>query len=101
MQDCFFGAGLVCTPFIKLKTKLMYLQEFNNLEQPLQFVTLLEEGTFLCYRIVGVYMVKLFQVGDFYVETYQHIEHDRMDCMRNFTDPDELLPYWKKIKINL
>lgn len=78
----------------------MYLQEFNSLEQPLQFVTLLEEGSFLCYHIVGVYMVKLFQVSDFYVETCQHIEQDRMDCMRSFTDTDELLPYLKKIKIN-
>ena len=79
----------------------MYLKEFNNLEQPLQFITILEEGSFLCYRIVGVYLVKLFQVADFYVETYNHIEHDRMDSIRSFTDTDELMPYLKKIKVHL
>ena len=79
----------------------MNVFSFNKLDDLDQLVTLLDKGVFLAYRIKGVYLVKLYQINDFYVETYCHIEHNRVDSMRSFSCTEQLAPYLKNIKLNI
>jgi hypothetical protein len=56
-------------------------------------------GTYLEYIIKGPYMVKLYQYENFYVETYFHIQKDRIDSISSFDNTNKLTPYLKKIKL--
>ena len=75
--------------------------EFLELPQALKLVELLSKGTFLDFIIKGVYMVKLFQMKNYYIETYYHIEKNRFDSIITFDDTDKLTPYLKKIKVDI
>ena len=75
--------------------------EFLELPQALKLVELLSKGTFLDFIIKGVYMVKLFQMKNYYIETYYHIEKNRFDSIITFDDTDKLTPYLKKIKLDI
>jgi hypothetical protein len=75
--------------------------EFAHLTECLKITELSNNGTYLQYIIKGPYMVKLFQYENFYVETYLHIQKDRIDSIINFTDTNKLAPYLKKIKLTL
>jgi hypothetical protein len=75
--------------------------EFLELPQALKLVELLSKGTFLDFIIKGVYIVKLFQMKNYYIETYYHIEKNRFDSIITFDDTDKLTPYLKKIKLDI
>jgi len=75
--------------------------EFLELPQALKLVELLSKGTFLDFIIKGVYMVKLFQMKNYYIETYYHIEKNRFDSINTFDDTNKLTPYLKKIKLDI
>ena len=70
-----------------------------SLEQQLE--ELFSNGIYLDFIIKGVYMVKLFQIKDYYIETYYHIEKNRFDRINSFDDTDKLIPYLKKIKLDI
>ena len=55
-----------------------------------------EYGTYLQYIIKGPYLVKLYQYEGFYVETYFHIQKDRIDSILTFDKTNKLAPYLKK-----
>jgi hypothetical protein len=67
--------------------------EFVELSQNLQLVELFSNAIYLDYIIQGVYMVKLFQIENFYVNTYYHIEKNRFDSIIAFDDTDKLTPF--------
>lgn len=73
--------------------------EFVELSQNLQLVELFSNAIYLDYIIQGVYMVKLFQIENFYVNTYYHIEKNRFDSIIAFDDADKLTPFLKKNKL--
>ena len=73
--------------------------EFAHLCQSLKLKELITFGTYLDYIIKGPYIVKLFQYENFYVETYLHIQKDRIDSIINFNGTHKLNPYLKKIKL--
>ena len=73
--------------------------EFMELSKDQQLVELLSKGTFVAYIIKGVYMVKLFQMRNYYVNTYYHIEKNRFDSVITFDDTDKLTPFLKKNKL--
>ena len=75
--------------------------EFANLCQSLKLKELIKFGTYLDYIIKGPYLVKLFQYENFYIETYFHIQRDRIDGILTFNGTNKLTPYLKKIKLIL
>ena len=81
--------------------KLMEHIEFSELPESLKLVELLAKGVFLDFIIKGVYMVKLFQLKNYYLEIYYHIEKNRIDNIISFDDTNKLKPYLNKIKLNI
>lgn len=73
---------------------------FLDLEHENKLAELKSHGVFLDYIIKGVYMVKLYQLENHYVETFYHIEKNRIDSIVSFTNTNKLAPYLKKIKIS-
>lgn len=58
-------------------------------------------GSFVEHRVKGVYAIHLFQLHDYYVETYYHLHELRLDRVNCFDcDAKELTPYLKKIAID-
>lgn len=85
--------------FLSLKNMNMNQTEFAHLCQSLKLKELITFGTYLDYIIKGPYIVKLFQYENFYVETYLHIQKDRIDSIITFNGTNKLNPYLKKIKL--
>lgn len=81
--------------------KFMEQIDFSELPQSLKLVELLSKGVFLEFIIKGVYMVKLFQMKNYYVEIYYHIENNRIDNIISFDDTNKLKPYLNKIKLDI
>ena len=75
--------------------------DFSELPEALKLVELLSKGVFLDFIIKGVYMVKLFQMKNYYVEVYYHIEKNRIDNIISFIDTNKLKPYLNKIKLDI
>ena len=79
----------------------MEQSDFLELSNSLRLIEILSNGIFLDYIIKGVYIVKLFQMKNYYVETYYHIEKNRFDSIISFNDTNKLSPYLKKIKLDI
>ena len=79
----------------------MNQNKFSELSQDLQLVELFSKGIYIEYIIKGVYLVKLFQIKDYYIETFYHIEKNRFDSVITFDDPDKLTPFLKKNKLDI
>ena len=79
----------------------MKQSDFLELSNSLRLIEILSNGIFLDYIIKGVYIVKLFQMKNYYVETYYHIEKNRFDSIISFNDTNKLSPYLKKIKLDI
>ncbi len=73
--------------------------DFQELSQDLQLVELFSNGIYLDYIIQGVYIVKLFHMKNFYVNTYYQIEKNRFESIVAFDDTDKLMPFLKKNKL--
>lgn len=74
---------------------------YLELPQSLKLVEIFSNGVYIGYILKGVYMEKVFQMQNYYVETYYHIEKNRFDSIVPFNDTDQLTPYLKKIKLNI
>ena len=79
----------------------MEQSDFLELSNSLRLIEILSNGIFLDYIIKGVYIVKLFQMKNYYVETYYHIEKNRFDSIISFNDTNKLSPYLKKINLDI
>lgn len=80
----------------------MKLQAFSTATLDAQIKNILTNGHFVAYQINGVYAVNLFQLNDFYVETYFHLPTLNFQWVNCFDcNGKQLLPYLQKIKIKL
>lgn len=77
----------------------MTIFNFNQLSPLEQVASIKADGVLLAFRLKTIYLVRLYQINQFYVETYFHIEDETMDSMHGFTDTERLSPYLKKIKL--
>ena len=87
--------------FLALKNMNMNQSEFACHCPSLKLIELNNYGTYLELIIKGPYVVKLFQYENFYIETYLHIQKDRIDRILTFNDTNKLTLYLKKIKLIL
>ena len=79
----------------------MEQSDFLELSKAQQLNEIVSKGIYLEYIIKGDYMVKLFQMENFYVNTYYHIEKNRFDSIISFDDTNILKPYLNKIKLDI
>lgn len=75
--------------------------EFLELPIQLQLAELSSNGNFIDSIIKGVYLVRLLEYNNYYVETYHHIEKNRIDSIVAFENTNKLTPYLKKIKLDI
>ena len=75
--------------------------DFLKLTDECKLIELLSNGVYLKFILKGIYIVKLFQMKNYYVETYYHIEKNRFDSIITFVDTDKLSPYLKKTKFDI
>ena len=75
--------------------------EFLELPIQHQLAELSANGNFIDSIIKGVYLVRLLGYNNYYVETYHHIEKNRIDSIVAFENTNKLTPYLKKIKLDI
>ena len=75
--------------------------EFLELPIQIQLAELSSNGNFIDSIIKGVYLVRLLEYNNYYVETYHHIEKNRIDSIVAFENTNKLAPYLKKIKLDI
>jgi hypothetical protein len=79
----------------------MKLSEFIVLTQEEKRAAVLQQGVALTQRNFLNYMVFLFQLPDFYVETYCCRESKEIREYRAYHNPEHLLPYLQVISMDL
>lgn len=77
----------------------MTIFNFNQLSALEQLNKVKAHGVLLAFKLKSIYLIRLYQIGHFYVESYYHIEDETIDSMHGFTDTERLSPYLKKIKV--
>lgn len=77
----------------------MKLSEFLVLPLNEKRVAVLNEGVPIAKRELGEQMVFLFQLPDFYVETYCSQQTKLIEEYRAYYKPDHLHPYLESIRI--
>ena len=70
---------------------------FLNLSLPFRLVELLSNGIYIDYILKGGYIVKLFQMKNYYVKSYYHIKKNKLVRMVVIDDPHDLKPFLKII----
>ncbi len=78
----------------------MKLSEFIILSKDEKRLLVLKEGIPLAKRRVFENMVFLFQLPEYYVETYCSMVSKEIEEFRVFQNPGYLEPYLKEIKID-
>ena len=79
----------------------MKLSEFIVLPQEEKRSAVLQEGVPVAQRKWLNYMVFLFQLPDFYVETFCCQESKEVQEYRVFHNPEHLRPYLQRISIDI
>ena len=69
---------------------------FLNLSLPFRLVELLSNGIYIDYLLKGFYIVKLFQMKNYYVKTYYHIKKNKLVRIVVVENQNELKPFFKK-----
>jgi hypothetical protein len=77
----------------------MKLSEFILLGEPLKKHAVLHDGVLIGKRKTTVCMVFLFQMDNYYVETYCHLESKAVTEYRAFRSGKSLHPYLELIDI--
>jgi len=78
----------------------MTISEYNKLSQEMQFEELYNNGVHISDRADDEYCIILFQLYDFYVELYFHIEHNSLKKVVIFNNADFLKPYLELIDLS-
>lgn len=78
----------------------MKLSEFILLDEPASRTTVLHQGVLIAKRKNLDCLVFLFQMDDFYVETYCNLRDKAVCEYRAFTDVNALEPYLETIEID-
>ena len=69
---------------------------FLNLSLPFRLVELLSNGIYIDYLLKVFYIVKLFQMKNYYVKTYYHIKKNKLVRIVVVENQNELKPFFKK-----
>jgi len=77
----------------------MTLIEFNALDEPMQYLVLLEFGVCVSHREVNKYTYVLYQVDNFYAEVMYADEQKEILAMNVFSDTRLLEPYLDQISL--
>ena len=78
----------------------MKLSEFILLTQEEKRAAVLQEGVAIAKRPIPDYMVFLFQLPNYYVETFCCLESNEIEEFRIIHNPAHLLPYLDAISID-
>jgi hypothetical protein len=78
----------------------MKLSDFIILNEEEKKLTVLHEGVLIAKRNYFNYMVFLFQLDSYYVETYCSIENKAIEEFRIFDNTKPLNPYLEAIPID-
>jgi len=70
---------------------------FLNLPLPFQLVELFSSGIYIDYILKGGYIVKLFQMKNYYVKSYYHINKNKLVRIVVIDKPNDLKPFLKII----
>lgn len=77
----------------------MGLYEYNQLSLPEQLGLLWENGVFLFNRREEAFGINLYQVSDFYVESWLDDKQNKITKVRAFKNISQLEPYLENIDI--
>ena len=77
----------------------MDLRQFKGLEESIQIGVIWNNGVHVATRDDNIYQYLLYQLDDFYVEVWYHIELEVIQRFLAFDDMDRLEPYLCKINI--
>ena len=66
---------------------------FDSLPQPEQEALIALEGVYLAVRQEPEFIIRLYQLGTFYVELFYHQVSPHPVCIRSFTGAARLDPY--------
>lgn len=78
----------------------MTLSEYNRLDQVEQFEALYNYGIHIADRADNDYCIILFQLHNFYVELFFHIEQNALKKLRSFSNIDLIKPYLEQIDLS-
>ena len=78
----------------------MTLCEYYNLKQQEQFEALYNYGIHISDRADSEYCIILFQLDNFYVELYFHIEDNALEKLVSFSNMDYIKPYLEQIDLS-
>jgi hypothetical protein len=76
----------------------MTLYEFNALDEMEQAESIWD-GVFLGDRKDSEHRILLYQIDDFYVEVFYHIEYNTIRRFRSFSSTNQLDPYLNQIDL--
>jgi hypothetical protein len=79
----------------------MTLYQFNALNEKEQFDTLWDKGVHISERENDDHRLVLYQIDNFYVEVWYHMEENVIKKLKTFSSTGEpLKPYLEKIDIS-
>lgn len=78
----------------------MRLSEFILLSEEEKKLVVLHQGILVAKRLVQPYMVFLFQMDHYYVESFCNVETKAIEEYRVFQHPTLLAPYLEQIAID-
>jgi hypothetical protein len=70
---------------------------FLKLPLPFQLIELFSSGIYIDYILKGGYIVKLFQMKNYYVKSFYHIKKNKLVRIVVIDDPHDLKPFLKII----
>jgi hypothetical protein len=79
----------------------MKLRQFKGLDETVQISIIWSSGVHVATRDDIVYQYLLYQVEDFYVEVWFHIELEVIHRFLAFEDMDRLDPYLEAIDLDV
>ncbi|HEV7779667.1 MAG TPA: hypothetical protein VGO58_00295 [Chitinophagaceae bacterium] len=77
----------------------MDLRQFKGLEESVQIGVIWNNGVHVATRDDNVYQYLLYQLDNFYVEVWYHIELEVIHRFQAFEDTERLDPYLRGINI--
>lgn len=78
----------------------MRFEQFNLLNEIRQTEVLIEQGVLVAERFYKELKIMLYQVSEFYVEVYYHLNYGVVQGFRSFESTAQLEPYFSEIDID-
>lgn len=78
----------------------MTLYQFNVLDQLEQWEAFLKDAVLVGNRIEAGFKIELYQIFDFYIELFYHIENDVLHRLRTFSNIELLDSYLSQFTLD-